>query len=81
MAMDEEGNYLVNGQDVMIPFIYKSTDNMMIQQIRQKGAGYSTEEVISSLAGASKRTSLPPRPYLSSSNNPSSGTTWLTPVR
>nr|WP_296460880.1 extracellular solute-binding protein [uncultured Acetatifactor sp.] len=44
MAMDEEGNYLVNGQDVMIPFIYKSTDNMMIQQIRQKGAGYSTEE-------------------------------------
>ena len=40
---DEAGNYLVNGQKVMIPFIYKSTDNMMIQMLRQKGAGYSTE--------------------------------------
>ena len=40
---DEEGNYIVNGQKVMIPFIYKSTDNMMIQMLRQKGAGYSTE--------------------------------------
>ena len=38
---DEEGNYLVNGQKVMIPFIYKSTDNMMIQMLRQLGAGYS----------------------------------------
>ena len=26
----------------MIPFIYKSTDNMMIQMLRQKGAGYSS---------------------------------------
>ena len=26
----------------MIPFIYKSTDNMMIQMLRQKEAGYST---------------------------------------
>lgn len=42
-AQDENGNYLVNGQKVMIPFIYKSTDNMMIQMLRQKGAGYSTE--------------------------------------
>ena len=42
-AKDEAGNYLVNGQKVMIPFIYKSTDNMMIQMLRQKGAGYSTE--------------------------------------
>lgn len=44
MAQDEDGNYLVNGQNVLIPFIYKSTDNMMIQMLRQKGAGYSTEE-------------------------------------
>ena len=44
MAQDQEGNYLVNGQKVMIPFLYKSTDNMMIQMLRQKGAGYSTEE-------------------------------------
>ena len=43
MARDEEENYLVNGQKVMIPFIYKSTDNMMIQMLRQKGADYSTD--------------------------------------
>ena len=42
MAKDAEGNFLLNGQKVMIPFIYKSTDNMMIQMLRQKGAGYST---------------------------------------
>lgn len=42
-AKDEEGNYLVNGQKVMIPFIYKSTDNMMIQLLKQRGAGYSDE--------------------------------------
>ncbi|MBR6800904.1 MAG: extracellular solute-binding protein [Eubacteriaceae bacterium] len=39
---DADGNYAVNGQKVMIPFIYKSTDNMMIQMLRQKDAGYST---------------------------------------
>lgn len=44
MARDEEGNYLINGQKTMIPFIYKSTDNMMIQMLRQKGAGYSSEQ-------------------------------------
>lgn len=43
MAQDGEGNYLVNGQKVMIPFIYKSTDNMMIQMLKQTGGGYSTE--------------------------------------
>ncbi len=41
-AKDESGNYLVNGQKVMIPFMYKSTDNMMIQMLRQQNAGYST---------------------------------------
>ena len=41
-AKDADGNYLVNGQSVLIPFIYKSTDNMMIQMLKQKGAGYST---------------------------------------
>lgn len=44
MAKDAEGNFAVNGQKVMIPFIYKSTDNMMIQMLKQKGAGYSTDE-------------------------------------
>lgn len=40
---DADGNYLVNGQNVLIPFIYKSTDNMMIQMLRQLEAGYSTD--------------------------------------
>ena len=42
MAQDADGNYLVNGQKVLIPFIYKSTDNMMIQMLKQLDAGYST---------------------------------------
>ena len=42
-AKNEDGTYAVNGQNVMIPFIYKSTDNMMIQMLRQLGADYSTE--------------------------------------
>ena len=41
MEKDEEGNFLVNGQQVII---YKSTDNMMIQMLKQKEAGYSTKE-------------------------------------
>lgn len=41
---DENGVYAVNGQTVMIPFIYKSTDNMMIQMLRQLDAPYSTED-------------------------------------
>ena len=44
LAQDEQGNYLVNGQNVLIPFIYKSTDNMMIQMLKQKDAGYSTQD-------------------------------------
>ena len=43
-VQDSEGNYLINGQKVLIPFIYKSTDNMMIQMLKQKGAGYSTAD-------------------------------------
>ena len=44
MAKDAQGNFLVNGQKVLIPFLYKSTDNMMIQMLQQKGAGYSTAQ-------------------------------------
>lgn len=44
MKKDADGKFLVNGQTTMIPFIYKSTDNMMIQMLKQKDAGYSTEE-------------------------------------
>lgn len=40
---DADGVFAVNGQKVMIPFIYKSTDNMMIQMLRQLDAGYSTD--------------------------------------
>ncbi len=40
-AKNDDGTYKINGQKVMIPFIYKSTDNMMIQMLRQLDAGYS----------------------------------------
>ena len=43
MKKDADGNFLINGQKVMIPFIYKSTDNMMIQMLKQKNAGYSSD--------------------------------------
>ena len=43
MAKDAEGSFLLNGQKTMIPFIYKSTDNMMISMLRQLDAGYSTD--------------------------------------
>ena len=43
MAKNEDGTYRINGQKVMIPFIYKSTDNMMIQMLKQLDAPYSTE--------------------------------------
>ena len=33
--------YIANGQKIMIPFIYKSTDNMMITMLKQKNAPYS----------------------------------------
>ena len=42
MQQDGDGNFLVNGQKVLIPFMYKSTDNMMIQMLRQKSGGYSS---------------------------------------
>ena len=42
MEKNPDGTFKVNGQKVLIPFMYKSTDNMMIQQLRQLEAGYST---------------------------------------
>ncbi len=44
MEKDEDGNFKVNGQNVLIPIIYKSTDNMMISMLEQLGAPYSTAE-------------------------------------
>ena len=38
-----DGTFALNGQKVMLPFIYKSTDNMMIQMLRQQDAGYSSD--------------------------------------
>ncbi len=43
-AKAADGSFLINGQKVMLPFIYKSTDNMMIQVLRQQNAGYSTDD-------------------------------------
>ena len=44
MKKNADGTFVLNGQKTMIPFIYKSTDNMWISMLRQKGAGYSTED-------------------------------------
>ena len=44
MKQDAEGTFLVNGQTTLIPFIYKSTDNMMISMLKQKNAPYSDSE-------------------------------------
>ncbi len=63
-AKNSDGTYVVNGQKVMIPFLYKSTDNMMIQMLKQKNAGYSkvsgeieiwndtTKEILTDIADA-----------------------------
>ena len=40
-TLGSDGVYGINGQKVLIPFIYKSTDNMMIQYLKQRDAGYS----------------------------------------
>lgn len=44
MEKDADGKFKLNGQTVMIPFIYKSADNMMIQMLRQLDAPYSTAD-------------------------------------
>lgn len=43
-AKNDDGTFSLNSQNVLIPFIYKSTDNMMIQMLKQKNAGYSTPD-------------------------------------
>lgn len=40
-AQNADGTYKLNGQNVMLPFIYKSTDNMMITMLKQYGIDYS----------------------------------------
>ena len=41
MEKNTDGTFKLNGQQVLIPFIYKSTDNMMIQSLKQLDADYS----------------------------------------
>ncbi|MCM1467442.1 MAG: extracellular solute-binding protein, partial [Alistipes sp.] len=43
LQKNSDETYRINNQKVMIPFIYKSTDNMMIQMLRQKNADYSDD--------------------------------------
>jgi multiple sugar transport system substrate-binding protein len=43
MKKNADGTFALNDQNVLIPFVYKSTDNMMIQMLRQLNAGYSTD--------------------------------------
>ena len=61
-----DGTYALNGTNTLIPFIYKSTDNMMIQMLAQKDAAYSdgngnigifndtTNELLLTVAGHAK---------------------------
>ena len=45
VSVNENGEPIyINGQTIMVPFLYKSTDNMMIQMLRQKGYEYSTDD-------------------------------------
>ena len=45
IGQDENGkDVYINGQTILIPFLYKSSDNMMIQYLAQAGADYSTED-------------------------------------
>ena len=39
---NDDGTFAINGKKVMLPFIYKSTDNMMITQLKQLDSEYST---------------------------------------
>ena len=41
---NEDGTFALNGTNTLIPFIYKSTDNMMIQMLKQRNADYSDSE-------------------------------------
>ncbi|MBR5712330.1 MAG: extracellular solute-binding protein [Lachnospiraceae bacterium] len=41
LAKNADGTYKANGQTTLIPFIYKSTDNMMISMLRQKNIDYT----------------------------------------
>lgn len=43
MEKNSDGTFKLNGQNVLIPFIYKSTDNMMISMLKQLDIPFSDE--------------------------------------
>lgn len=43
LEKNADGTYKVNNQNVLLPFIYKSTDNMMIQMLKQLDADYTND--------------------------------------
>lgn len=43
-AKNPDGTYVLNNDNVLIPFMYKSTDNMMITYLKQANAGYTKED-------------------------------------
>lgn len=44
LEKNPDGTYVLNGKNTMIPFIYKSTDNLLIQMVKQKDYQYSDSE-------------------------------------
>lgn len=44
MEKNPDGTFKINSQNVLIPCIYKSTDNMMITMLKQLNAPYATED-------------------------------------
>ncbi len=55
---NDDGTYKINGQKVMVPFIYKSTDNMMIQMLKQEGQPYSDTQGNIGLFGDATKNNL-----------------------
>ena len=43
-SKNSDGTYVLNNDNVMIPFMYKSTDNMMITYLKQADAGYTRDD-------------------------------------
>lgn len=43
MEKNDDGTFVLNGKNILIPFIYKSTDNMMIHLLKQHDIPYSDE--------------------------------------
>ena len=51
MEKNDDGTFKINGQEKMIPFIYKNTDNMMITMLRQLKVPYYSENGETQLFG------------------------------